>query len=53
MVVITVWHKKGDEYYKLRISQDFNNDGENKWITISYEATREKRQDFWRCPFCV
>ena len=28
--VITVWHKKGDEYYKLGISQGFNNSGENK-----------------------
>ena len=44
--VITVWHKKGDEYYKLGISQGFNNSGENKQIIISYEATREKDKTF-------
>ena len=49
--VITVWHKKGDEYYKLGISQCFNNSGENKWIITSYEATREKDKTFGNVLF--
>ncbi|RAX56403.1 hypothetical protein CCZ01_09620, partial [Helicobacter monodelphidis] len=44
--VNTIWYKKGNEYYKVGLSQGFEKQGNNNWIVTAYEAEREKDKTF-------